>query len=124
MKTTLKKGVYFIGDPCYMFDGSWGKILEGTDYFQAENQIINKKKVFCDGTAYGDGCYFDQDGNEYGVDAGLLGALPISLLKVDNKYTKDELSRLGRIVKFDADFDCESDKGVFDFGHIHIDTRN
>ena len=70
----------------------------------------------------GDGVFVDNHGNRYCVDSGMLGIVPLELVK-------DERPDIGLIVPtagaawFSHDFD-----GVFDFyvpphTHIHLDTN-
>jgi hypothetical protein len=119
--TTFKKGEYYIGDPCYVVeDDDWIKLLEDNNYFHDCNFIYKGKKCYADGTAYGDGCYQDNHGEAYGVDAGLLGIIPVSIIKVNKK----EMKRLGNVVKFTKDFNVDSGNGIFHFGNITINTRD
>ena len=73
---------FYIGDICYVLDdsiyrGIWAKEhnfddgcfeVPGTGYSFAVGS-----------TAYGDGCYCDEHGNRYGVDAGVIGIVPLEL---------------------------------------------
>ena len=84
----LKKGKYYVGDPCYIFGKSWDKVLNDTDYFDnGEIVKVFSKDCIVGGTAYGDGIYTDNFGREYNVDAGLIGVLPVSLISIDKIYT-------------------------------------
>ena len=122
----MKKGTYYIGDPCFVFGKSWDKVLE--EYWQHEGEEFKLlgKLAFIDGTDGGVGFCYDQDGVEYPVDAGLIGCLPASLLKIDNVVSKKEIleKKFGRIVKFDQDFACDSTAHNFTFGHIKIVTND
>ena len=125
-KHTFTAGKYYIGDPCYVVrDGSWAKLIKDTGCFGLEIDGKNwddgkftyrGKPCFAMGTAYGDGCYSDNQGGEYGVDAGLIGILPVDVC------TKSGL-KLGRVVEFPNDFDVYEFDGVFRFGHLKIDTN-
>ena len=68
----LKKGKYYVGDPCYIFGKSWDKVLNDTDYFDnGEIVKVFSKDCIVGGTAYGDGIYTDNFGREYaGSDTG------------------------------------------------------
>jgi len=122
----MKAGIYYIGDPCYLFDQSWQKILDETNYLKDGEHIIFGETVFCGSTAYGDGCCKDNFGRRYGVDAGLVGILPVSLLDIDKKVSREEVknSDYMHIVEMKEDFDCSVHKGVFRFGDIKINTRD
>lgn len=120
----LNKGLYYVGDPCYIFNESWDKVLNETDFFENTNTLLFGEKFIGGGTAHGDGSYFDNFGREYFVDAGLLSCLPISLLEIDNVYTVDQVKeREGfHIIEFTEDFEVYCDSGYFEFGHITIET--
>lgn len=129
-------GTYYIGDPCYAFQGdNWHSILQETDYFDNIPETVN---MWAGSTAYGDGCYMDQIGNEYPVDAGLIGIMPIQMcdfgdIRWENGNWIDERGithasgekfqfKLGNVVTFDKSFFVEYADGKFAFGHIIIDT--
>lgn len=119
----LPAGKYYIGDPCYVVGTKkhedWLDILHRTNYFDGEVYELGGRKVWAHGTAHGDGCYDDNIGNSYGVDAGLIGAIPIELVEVDMK----EAQRLGNIHDFEEDFECACNSGRFNFGNlVFIDT--
>lgn len=125
MNNTFKAGKYFVGDPCYIFEKSWTDICKSTNYFK-NNNVYNffGEKCYIGSTYIGDGTYTDNNGKEYGVDAGLIGVLPISLIKIDNVVTEKQIeeSNFMHIIEFDKDFIAESHHGVFHFGDIIIDT--
>ena len=126
MKTILPPGEYYIGDPCYVISDNHDTWME---YVQEiyENvspvpyKYFKDKKIFCHGTAYGDGVYFDQFDNNYGVDAGLIGATPTDIceIKKDDKNIKD----LVVVHNFKKEFECFYEKGIFYIGHFKIDTN-
>jgi hypothetical protein len=72
------------------------------------------------GTAYGDGCYTDQHFNEYGVDAGIIGCIPLEAL--EGKVPEGRLESLGHIHEFKYDFTSEYYEGTISFGDIEIQT--
>lgn len=122
----LKAGTYYVGDPCHVFsDEVWQELLQKTRFFKNNFFEIDGYKGFASGTAYGDGIYVDNFGKEYGVDAGLLGVVPIELVKrfVDNwEGVKDNIKRIANVVDFDKDFYPTEEEGFFQFGHIEIET--
>lgn len=128
IKTTMPAGRYYVGDPCYLFNQSWHKILEENEYFEKEEQKINGLKVACGGTAYGDGTYSDNKGRQYGVDAGLIGILPVELIALDGKLTEDEINTSNNmhIIEMNdtTEFEVEISDGVFQFGDIIINTKD
>lgn len=132
----FKAGTYYIGDPCYAFQGeNWDKILNETDFFET-GKVHNG--IWAGSTAYGDGAYTDQLGNEYPVDAGLIGIIPIEScdfgdIRWENNQWVDGRGitfsngekfefKPGNVVTFEHDFLVSYDEGQFQFGHINIDT--
>lgn len=78
-----EKGFY-IGDICYvlgdrLYRGVWGEkhgYKEGT-FMDPETGL----HVAVARTAYGDGTYAGSDGTEFPVDAGVIGIVPLELVK-------------------------------------------
>lgn len=125
MFATIKsnKGFY-IGDPCYVLDDSIYHGIWGNEH-NFEDGVIEADgyefAVF--GTAYGDGCYEDGDGNEYGVDSGTISVIPIELL---NK-SEDELNEEGRYIDgFTADIEYNNGYYSISIGgeEVRIDTTD
>lgn len=80
--TELPAGDYWVGDPCYLFEDhrlwlAWlsTESTSGEDRFRGTLDGHLGEMV---GTAHGDGVFYDQHGRAYGVDAGLLGAIPVA----------------------------------------------
>jgi hypothetical protein len=69
---------FWIGDPCYhpMFDEHdvWMDVLNVTDYFQNDGQVITfeDRQIAAVSTKYGDGTYTSNNGYLFPVDAGLI----------------------------------------------------
>lgn len=122
----MKKGFYYVGDPCYIFEKSWREVLDKTNYFEDGEHTLFGKTVFGGGTAYGDGSYKDNFGRKYAVDAGLLAIIPVSLIEIDKKLTRKEIEKdeSMHIVKMENDFTCEVYYGIFRFGDIVINTKD
>lgn len=126
MKINLKKGKYYIGDPCYVFNESWSDVLDITHHFyDGDKYKIKNYTVVGASTAYGDGIYEDNFERKYAVDAGLIAIMPVGILKIDNKITKKEIMKSDRkhIIDFKEDFSVECGHGKFLFGDIEIDTN-
>jgi hypothetical protein len=128
MKYKFLSGKYYIGDPCYAVkDENWSKLCDETHCFGSENLkyevpwnglfSYNNEICFTDGTKYGDGCFQDNYGREYGVDAGLIGIMPLEVCDGDSMNG-------GQIVDFENDFMVWSDDGEFHFGDVVIQTRD
>lgn len=80
---TSKKGFY-VGDPCYVlsndnYDGVFGAAGYKCAQYTGTNKAGEKLDFIMANTAWGDGCYSDNFGNIYGVDAGIIGVVPIEL---------------------------------------------
>ena len=116
---TLPAGDYWVGDPCYAieYQADWMDWLEAAKY-ETENVLLadhQGKAAVGIGTAYGDGVYRGSDGNDYPVDAGLIGAVPAEVVT----GTPSGMN----LVTFAADFDASrDDNGTITIGHIRIAT--
>jgi hypothetical protein len=113
---TLPAGKYYLGDPCYTLGGDkWLDVLKQSDYFD-KPYVKGKKMAVAFGTAYGDGQYMDQYGNEYPVDAGMIGLVPVSMATI-KKPTGVHM------FTFTEPIECEDrGDGVLYFGGYAIDT--
>ena len=120
---TMPAGEYYIGDLCYvMTDDEWEQFcnitIDGFKCIDGEFTMPDGRRFATYGTAWGDGLYTDQYGNQYGVDAGLIGCILVSDIKA-KKY--DNLTYLGFIKKIDYEFTTSGGRGNKDWdGVIHI----
>ena len=131
----LPAGKYYVGDLCYVMHQEWDEVC--SLFFKGRNDHGCNEGIFKlkDGrqfvsynTKYGDGGYYDQFGNEYGVDAGLIGCIALK----DIDLTMDENSTDGgQIIEFKHDFTVQGRQdgtsrndwdGVIKIGHIVIET--
>ena len=88
----LPPGDYYLGDPFYVIDDElWGDFCNHLSNSRDENICQNGMifefqghTVFVTSTNCGDGVYEDQLGNRYGVDAGIIGLIPVDLCKKDH----------------------------------------
>jgi len=117
----IRAGQYVLGDPCYTTpDDDWMLLLESCDYFRASPvaDIGGGKTILGFGTLHGDGCYTDNFGSTYPVDAGLLGLVPIEYAQLnEDKYWPDH------IVTFERDTRAVDDgQGRLTFGKYTINT--
>lgn len=121
----LKAGLYYVGDPQYIFKKSWD-IVSTTEGFYYDDEVTKLFGVDCftAGTFDGDGTYEDNDGRSYGIDSGMLCVVPVELLSIDNVYTIEQVNSKDfmHIIEFKNDFNVCVDDGVFLIGNITIDT--
>jgi len=122
----MPAGKYWVGDLCYVLDDIWDEccslFFKGrTDHGcnEGEFQLSDGRRFVSINTAFGDGCYFDQDRRQYGVDAGLIGCI---LAKDVGLEGNQGLTSGGYILDFPNDFECRYDEGKIVIGHIVIDT--
>jgi hypothetical protein len=136
VKLTLPAGKYWIGDPCYVLDVrdsetnglefDWNEFVnfcfDGDNSGRKNEGVVDHQNVrfAFHVTAHGDGCYYDQFDNQYGVDAGMIGCVPYDILATDGNDS--ELERLGTIHEFKNEFESSYDEGEIKFGHIEINT--
>lgn len=88
MKEIIKsnKGFY-VGDVCYalnddIYYGIWGK----WGYCAGKYSTPDGFAFAVAGTSYGDGEYSDKMGRLYGVDAGVIGLVPLELVKPEYDF--------------------------------------
>jgi len=122
----MKAGKYYVGDLCYVFDDEEWKevcdlIIDGHSCLQGEFNLPDGRRFAIFNTAYGDGEYYDQDKTSYYVDAGAIGCVLVEDIKA-NKYS--DLTKLGRIVTFDDNFEVSEDCGLITIGHLLIETND
>ena len=122
----MPAGWYYVGDLCYVMHDVWQEVCDLT--FPPDRKtgrglegiftLKDGRKFAIFGTAYGDGVYLDEDGEEYGVDSGTLGCI----LKDDIVEGHDNDRTLGHTWAFQLDFKVGNDGGVIRFGRTVIDT--
>lgn len=121
----LPAGDYFVGDPCYAFEAQdmWMALLEDADYTNTEQRILEAnaagRSFTAAVTAYGDGVYTDQHDRVYGVDAGILGVVPVA-------SADDEGASLYAMHRhtFATEFTVTYTDGTITIGDIIIDTAS
>ncbi len=125
-------GRYFLGDPCYTAgkdDDSWQKWCEVADLSSnAFNEPIcgasyNGYPMVASSTAYGDGSFWGSNGEEYSVDAGLIGVVPEAVIK-GMGIQEAELGPYGSWVEVDqpTTLEYDGDTGTIYFGPVAIHT--
>jgi len=134
MKTDLMPaGKYWVGDLCYVMHEEWdevcGLFFKGRDDHGANEGLFELKdgrKFVSFNTKYGDGGYYDEAENEYGVDAGLIGCILVSDIKSSDQNTLVG----GHVHEFESPFVCSGGRseqghdwdGIIQIGHINIAT--
>jgi hypothetical protein len=119
VEVLVPQGSYVIGDPCYAVpDKDWDGLLQSCNYFESPIGYVKdgmqKFPVLGFGTKWGDGSYRGTDGRVYDVDAGLIGLVPVELVKNLAEHT---------ILVLNKDTLCVNDgSGKLTFGHITIET--
>lgn len=106
---TFPPGKYYIGDLCYVLnDKLYENVFGGQDY---DGGLYTQKgsghSFMVASTAWGDGTYEGSDGNEFFVDAGIIGICPVSVLDNDGSD--------GHIYDFKDSVKCEFQRGHFMF---------
>jgi len=116
----MKAGWYFIGDPCYAIaKEDWIRFLDARNASASKEEFeFDGEKVMVFETYQGDGTYSDQDDNTYDVDSGLIGCIPISLVKRVPNDIGDCY-----IECFNRPFDAYETKGEINIGFTTICTR-
>ena len=119
----FKSGLYYVGDLCYVLHNEWDEVCELTikdrTLLNGEFTLKDGRKFALHSTKFGDGAYFDQTGNEYGVDAGSIGCILAKDIDLGepNNYVNG-----GHFIQFEEDFETSGDDGLIQIGFIEIDT--
>lgn len=117
---TMPAGDYYVGDLCYVLHDRWDEVCNllfptGEKSHDGEYTLSDGTRFAIYSTAFGDGVYYDQDDNEYGVDAGVIGCILVSDII---EKEQDNLG-LGMVHTFPHDFETgysEYDRNTIDFG--------
>lgn len=117
ISVVVPAGKYVLGDPCYSVpDALWLPLLKSCDYFVNPIGTVNGVNVLAFSTMYGDGEYRASNGENYPVDAGLIGLVPYDFAEINYPYSVT-------IVTFDEPTYCYKDgQGTLTFGDIDIYT--
>jgi hypothetical protein len=118
MKNIMKAGIYYVGDPCYVFNSNeWDGIYD--QFGDVGIGEVKGSDVWSSYTKWGDGKYWDSiNGKSYLVDSGTIGAVPVEI--ITEKIDKRSMN----IVEFENDFECSysNTNGTITIGHIKIKT--
>jgi hypothetical protein len=124
----MQAGIYYVGDLCYVLHEVWDEVCDimfkdnqnGND---GEFTLKDGRRFAVYSTAYGDGTYTDQYRNRYSVDAGIIGCIMLSDVKLISQdwWTNDTDG--GNLIEFKNDFRTGTiDDSIIEIGHIMIDT--
>jgi hypothetical protein len=120
LPTKFPKGIYIIGDPCYVIIDDWDK--EYSKEYDLQNDKSEEYFSFESHTANGDGWYEDNEGTCISVEGGQIGIFSESVLgKLD--YDSHPYSDYFYQVEIPFDFVPREEGGIFYFGNIEIDTN-
>ena len=134
---------YYCGDLCYVLsDKEWDVLCavvpsraemieqihteDGYDceFFLNAADPLDPRSFICFSTAYGDGCYLDQNGREYSVDSGTLGLIDIEFISDESKLKDALCDGLGHLITVGDEIDAsecyfDDDEGAIVFGDQH-----
>lgn len=122
-----QRGVFHRRPLLLLFGGNWDRLLAATNYL-AEGRVTlfenneEARRLIAFHTAHGDGVYEDEDGNQYPVDAGMIGAIPVELIDSDKLATIRRYGNMGHFAEFRTHFICEANHYNLRFGRIRINT--
>jgi len=126
----MQPGKYYVGDLCYVMHNEWDEFcdvtIKGNECLEGEFNLKDGRRFATFGTKWGDGEYYDQYGNPYSVDAGLIGCIRIN--DIDLKNDLNHISG-GAIIEFEHPFEVSGGRsngrdwdGVIRIGHLVIQT--
>lgn len=133
----IAAGRYWVGDPCYAFSnehptdtGLWMAWLEDAWSEGDPNQMrildgrVQGRRISASRTEYGDSTYYDQEGREYPVDAGVIGVVHETYLPFlsPTEVAAGKTPFGMHLVEFAEPFRIEYDNGLIRIGTILIPT--
>ena len=122
----MNAGKYYVGDLCYVLHDEWDEVCslmfagrKNGGCNQGEFNLKDGRRFAVYNTAYGDGTYVDNLGNEYFVDAGCIGCILVDDINLGND--RNNLSG-GTVHQFAKDFNTSTDGENLTFGHVTVMT--
>ena len=118
----MPAGEYYVGDPCYVLSSESNDIWlaqtirpPGVEHGAVFH--LKERKCVAFRTLVGDGVYPGNDGFEYGVDSGCIGAIPTDAMDW-------HVIGSGTTMIFDEPFACirDGETGRLTFGDLVIET--
>lgn len=116
---TVPAGNYWLTDPCYVIRNNedWWKVCDSFDENGNVCVKLDNGSIVAAFSVNNDGCYTDQNNNNYYVDSGTIG-----LVSVD--YNPDYNSNnSGQMIEFHEDTVCSLEDNYLTFGEIVIDLE-
>lgn len=97
---------FYVGDICYVLgDDLYHNVWGGQHNYRDgifEDPVTNLCFAVA-GTVYGDGCYLGNDGSEFPVDAGVIGLVPLELVKKHDGLEDGKVVEVSGIAYFESD---------------------
>lgn len=112
----MRPGTYYVGDLCYVMHPQWKEVCDlmfatdGAGVLDGEFNLANRVRFALHSTAYGDGTYYDEQGREYPVDAGLIGCI-----RLVDVYDPEWYLQGVQTIKFANPFELHYNRGVISF---------
>lgn len=114
----MQEGTYWVGDLVHVLGDAWTEFCELAAKGEGEITLRDGRKIAFHSTCWGDGRYCDRCGDEYPVDAGLIGCI-----LTDDILEENPNLLLGHVHWFEKPFKTSYDDGVIKIGYVEIDTN-
>jgi len=122
---TMPKGVYYVGDLCYVLGDSWHEVCELTiqngKCLSGEFTLKDGRRFAMYSTTYGDGIYKDNFSHNLCVDSGSLGCIRLIDCDPSDKLA-DDIARLGGLHDYAIDFETMMSNGTIYLGDVKINV--
>lgn len=132
VQKVLPAGIYFFGDPCYVFDQDWLRFCHYFDsFYKSSDQVVSDSLIelkeewngaIANYTAYGDGKFQSEDETfNCFVDSGMIGLVEGSYWE---KNDQERLNELGKVIEFNEPVLFESHEGKFFINGVLVVNTN
>lgn len=120
---------FYLGDICYVLGNNLYRNVWGEKHHYSKGVFEDPKtglKVAVASTKYGDGAYLGSDGTRFPVDAGVIGLVPLELVKKESGLEDGKVIEVpgtalleaedgqfritapnGEIITIDTSYDCD-----------------
>lgn len=119
---------YYVGDLCYVMHDVWSEVcsLCPFDNSEVHFQLEDGREFYLMSTACGDGLYSDQEGRNYGVDSGTIGAIRVEDIRDElaDAYLLQEqgLAQVIQVIGSLENYEVHAEDGLLTFGPVSINT--